>query len=60
MWAARAGGRVLDRVYTAKALAGLLAIAEDGRWQENDDVVFGTPAVSRRSSRRAGCRTSSG
>ena len=49
MWAARTGGWVLDRVYTAKAFAGLLAMAEDGRWREGDDVVFwhtgGQPAV---------------
>ena len=49
VWAARTGGWVLDRVYTAKALAGLLALAEDGRWREGDDVVFwhtgGQPAV---------------
>jgi len=40
VWAARTGGWVLDRVYTAKALAGLLAMAEAGRWREGDDVVF--------------------
>jgi len=49
VWAARTGGWVLDRVYTAKALAGLLAMAEDGRWRDGDDVVFwhtgGQPAV---------------
>ena len=49
VWAARTGGWVLDRVYTAKAFAGLLAMAEDGRWREGDDVVFwhtgGQPAV---------------
>jgi 1-aminocyclopropane-1-carboxylate deaminase/D-cysteine desulfhydrase-like pyridoxal-dependent ACC family enzyme len=49
VWAARTGGWVLDRVYTAKAFAGLLAMAEAGRWQEGDDVVFwhtgGQPAI---------------
>jgi 1-aminocyclopropane-1-carboxylate deaminase/D-cysteine desulfhydrase-like pyridoxal-dependent ACC family enzyme len=49
VWAARTGGWVLDRVYTAKALAGLLAMAEAGRWREGDDVVFwhtgGQPAA---------------
>ena len=49
VWAARTGGWVLDRVYTAKAFAGLLAMAGDGHWQEGDDVVFwhtgGQPAV---------------
>jgi 1-aminocyclopropane-1-carboxylate deaminase/D-cysteine desulfhydrase-like pyridoxal-dependent ACC family enzyme len=48
-WAARTGGWVLDRVYTAKACAGLLAMAEDGHWREGADVVFwhtgGQPAV---------------
>jgi 1-aminocyclopropane-1-carboxylate deaminase/D-cysteine desulfhydrase-like pyridoxal-dependent ACC family enzyme len=49
LWAARHGGWVLDRVYTAKAFAGLLALAEAGRWGEGDDVVFwhtgGQPAL---------------
>ena len=49
VWAARTGGWVLDRVYTAKAFAGLLTMAEGGRWREGDDVVFwhtgGQPAV---------------
>ena len=49
LWAARHGGWVLDRVYTAKALAGLLALATAGRWGPGDDVVFwhtgGQPAV---------------
>jgi 1-aminocyclopropane-1-carboxylate deaminase/D-cysteine desulfhydrase-like pyridoxal-dependent ACC family enzyme len=48
-WAAVHGGWVLDRVYTAKAFAGLLAMAAAGRWGEGDDVVFwhtgGQPAV---------------
>ena len=48
-WAAVHGGWVLDRVYTAKAFAGLLAMAAAGRWGEGDDVVFwhtgGQPAL---------------
>ena len=48
-WAARHGGWVLDRVYTAKAFAGLLALAAEGRWGPGDDVVFwhtgGQPSV---------------
>ncbi len=49
LWAARHGGWVLDRVYTAKAFAGLLSLATAGRWGPGDDVVFwhtgGQPAV---------------
>ena len=49
LWAARHGGWVLDRVYTAKAFAGLLSLATAGRWGPDDDVVFwhtgGQPAV---------------
>jgi 1-aminocyclopropane-1-carboxylate deaminase/D-cysteine desulfhydrase-like pyridoxal-dependent ACC family enzyme len=49
LWAARHGGWVLDRVYTAKAFAGLLSMAGAGRWGPGDDVVFwhtgGQPAV---------------
>jgi 1-aminocyclopropane-1-carboxylate deaminase/D-cysteine desulfhydrase-like pyridoxal-dependent ACC family enzyme len=48
-WAARHGGWVLDRTYTGKALAGLLANAADGRWPPGADVVFvhtgGLPSV---------------
>ena len=48
-WAARAGGWVLDRTYTGKGLAGLLALAATGRWGPGDHVVFwhtgGQPAV---------------
>lgn len=49
-WAARRGAWVLDRVYTGKALAGLLALAEQGEhWGIGEDVVFvhtgGQPAV---------------
>jgi 1-aminocyclopropane-1-carboxylate deaminase/D-cysteine desulfhydrase-like pyridoxal-dependent ACC family enzyme len=40
---------VLDRVYTAKAFAGFLALAAAGRWGPGDDVVFwhtgGQPAL---------------
>jgi 1-aminocyclopropane-1-carboxylate deaminase/D-cysteine desulfhydrase-like pyridoxal-dependent ACC family enzyme len=49
LWAARHGGWVLDRVYTAKAFAALLALAEQGAWHAGDDVVFwhtgGQPAL---------------
>jgi 1-aminocyclopropane-1-carboxylate deaminase/D-cysteine desulfhydrase-like pyridoxal-dependent ACC family enzyme len=48
-WAAERMALVLDRVYSGKALAGLLAHAEAGRWGPGDDVVFwhtgGVPAV---------------
>lgn len=48
-WAARHGGWVLDRTYTGKGFAGLLAAAATGRWRAGDDVVFwhtgGQPAV---------------
>lgn len=47
------GGRlealVLDPVYSAKGLAGLIALARAGRWAPDDDVVFlhtgGAPAL---------------
>jgi 1-aminocyclopropane-1-carboxylate deaminase/D-cysteine desulfhydrase-like pyridoxal-dependent ACC family enzyme len=49
VWAAHRGGWVLDRVYTAKAFAGLLSLASTGRWASGDDVVFwhtgGQPAL---------------
>lgn len=49
VWAARHAGLVLDRVYTAKAFAGLLHHAGAGRWGPGDDVVFwhtgGQPAM---------------
>jgi 1-aminocyclopropane-1-carboxylate deaminase/D-cysteine desulfhydrase-like pyridoxal-dependent ACC family enzyme len=43
-------GLVLDPVYSAKAMAGLLDLAErQGRWRAGDDVVFlhtgGLPAL---------------
>ncbi len=48
-WAARHGAWVLDRTYTAKGFAGLLAMAGAGRFGSGDDVVFwhtgGHPAV---------------
>jgi 1-aminocyclopropane-1-carboxylate deaminase/D-cysteine desulfhydrase-like pyridoxal-dependent ACC family enzyme len=48
-WAARKGGWVLDRTYTGKAFAGLLAAAREGRFGPEDTVVFwhtgGQPAV---------------
>jgi 1-aminocyclopropane-1-carboxylate deaminase/D-cysteine desulfhydrase-like pyridoxal-dependent ACC family enzyme len=49
LWAARHGGWVLDRVYTAKAFAGLLSLARAGRWGPGDAVIFwhtgGQPAL---------------
>jgi 1-aminocyclopropane-1-carboxylate deaminase/D-cysteine desulfhydrase-like pyridoxal-dependent ACC family enzyme len=48
-WAARRLGLVLDRTYTAKAFAALLAAARRGRFGPGDAVVFwhtgGHPAV---------------
>ncbi|HEY6762408.1 MAG TPA: pyridoxal-phosphate dependent enzyme [Baekduia sp.] len=48
-WAARHGAWVLDRTYTAKAFAGLLGQAEEGRFARDSTVVFwhtgGFPAV---------------
>ena len=48
-WAARNGGWILDRVYTAKGFAGLIGNVEAGRWPHGSDVVFihtgGTPSV---------------
>jgi len=48
-WAASAGGWLLDRTYTGKAMAGLLGLAAAGRWGQGDDVVFvhtgGLPAL---------------
>jgi len=48
-WAARHGGWVLDRVYTGKAFAALLALDAAGRWTPDDHVVFwhtgGQPAL---------------
>ena len=39
-WAAHNGAWVVDDVYTAKGMAGLLGNIEQGRWGMNDDVVF--------------------
>ncbi|MFM7489197.1 MAG: 1-aminocyclopropane-1-carboxylate deaminase/D-cysteine desulfhydrase [Actinomycetota bacterium] len=39
-WAARTGAWVLDAVYTAKGMAGLLGNAADGRWASGDNVVW--------------------
>jgi 1-aminocyclopropane-1-carboxylate deaminase/D-cysteine desulfhydrase-like pyridoxal-dependent ACC family enzyme len=48
-WAARHGAWVLDRTYTGKAFAGLLGLAEEGRFAPDSTVVFwhtgGFPAV---------------
>ncbi len=48
-WAAQSGAWVLDDVYTAKGMAGLLGNAEQGRWGNGDDVIFihtgGSPEV---------------
>jgi L-cysteate sulfo-lyase len=46
---AREEGLLLDPVYTAKAMAGLIDLARRGRWAAGEDVVFlhtgGLPAV---------------
>jgi len=39
-WAARNGAWVVDDVYTAKGMAGLLGNIEQGRWGVDDNVVF--------------------
>lgn len=39
-WGARHGAWVLDDVYTAKGMAGLLGNIEQGRWTEDDHVIF--------------------
>jgi len=48
-WAATNGAWVLDDVYTAKGMAGLLGNAAQGRWASGDDVIFihtgGSPEV---------------
>jgi len=48
-WAAHNGAWVLDDVYTAKGMAGLLGNAAQGRWVASDDVIFihtgGSPEV---------------
>jgi 1-aminocyclopropane-1-carboxylate deaminase/D-cysteine desulfhydrase-like pyridoxal-dependent ACC family enzyme len=49
LWAARAGGWVLDRVYSGKGFAAVLGMAREGRWEAGQSVVFvhtgGIPAV---------------
>jgi 1-aminocyclopropane-1-carboxylate deaminase/D-cysteine desulfhydrase-like pyridoxal-dependent ACC family enzyme len=48
-WAAHKGAWVLDDVYTAKGMAGLLGNAVQGRWASGEDVIFihtgGSPEV---------------
>ena len=48
-WAAHNGAWVLDDVYTAKGMAGLIGNAAQGRWASGDDVIFihtgGSPEV---------------
>jgi L-cysteate sulfo-lyase len=47
--AGRLESLVLDPVYSAKGMAGLIALIEAGRWHRDDDVVFihtgGEPAL---------------
>jgi 1-aminocyclopropane-1-carboxylate deaminase/D-cysteine desulfhydrase-like pyridoxal-dependent ACC family enzyme len=47
--AAQLEGLILDPVYTAKAMAGLMDLARQGRWHAGEDVVFlhtgGGPAL---------------
>lgn len=49
LWAARSGGWVLDRVYSGKAMAGVMGLVRSGRWAAGESVVFihtgGLPAV---------------
>jgi D-cysteine desulfhydrase family pyridoxal phosphate-dependent enzyme len=49
LWAARTGGWVLDRVYSGKGFAAVLGMAQAGRWEAGEAVVFvhtgGVPAV---------------
>ena len=48
-WAARHGGWLTDPTYSGKGLSGLLGLVDEGRWNEDDDVVFihtgGWPAL---------------
>jgi len=48
-WAAHNGAWVLDDIYTAKGMAGLLGNATQGRWTSSEDVIFihtgGSPEV---------------
>lgn len=47
--AARLEALILDPVYSGKGLAGLMALVREGRWSEQNNVVFvhtgGTPAL---------------
>lgn len=46
---AQTEGLLLDPVYTAKAMAGLIDLVRQGRWRSDEDVIFlhtgGLPAV---------------
>lgn len=48
-WAATTGGWLMDRTYSGKGLSGLLGQVAEGRWSDDDDVVFihtgGWPAL---------------
>lgn len=39
-WGARSAAILLDDVYTAKGMAGVLGLAERGRWESGRDVIF--------------------
>jgi L-cysteate sulfo-lyase len=47
--AGRLEGLALDPVYSAKGLAGLIALIRQGRWRKDEDVIFlhtgGVPAL---------------
>lgn len=47
--AARSEALILDPVYSAKGLAGLIALIREGRWQAGQDIIFlhtgGAPAL---------------
>lgn len=40
VWAAHEAALILDDVYTAKGFAGLLGLAQAGRWSKDDAVIF--------------------
>lgn len=48
-WAASRGGWLMDRTYSGKGFSGLLGMADAGRFEASDDVVFihtgGWPAL---------------
>ena len=48
-WAARRGGWIMDPTYSGKGCSGLLGLVAEGRWADDDDVVFvhtgGWPAL---------------